>query len=493
VVTLVLGSLGLVASNAGAQRGQAPVQLPPPKRPEIPTELTITEPSGITADQVGVRAAATNFTTKAQEETLKAAAAHVDQAWTSFLPRLSGIARYTRVSDFTAENLLPVPPGVNLVLTTQPAAPVPGLSAAQLLSTPAPVVAFPPVLNNYLLEGTISIPISDYFLRIGQAYTAATRARDAAAFDVGAARAKAIADGEVVFYTWLRARGAAVVAIQALFDQRTHLTDATNQFAVGAASRADMLRAETAVAAAELQVERARNLATLGEKQVRIAVHAPDSERLVPAESLDTPPPPVSDNLQRLTQEALGARFEIKSLEANAAAVRHQASVARAAVVPTVSAVADAIYANPNPRKFPLTDQWFPTWDVGAQLTWSLSDALSGAFAGSEFESRASALDAHRDALRDGIELEVLQAYQAAREGDIALEATKRELTSAEEAYRVGRELFLTGRVPSATLTDAETELTRARLDALNAKADARVARVRLAHALGRDARLPRP
>jgi outer membrane protein TolC len=122
-----------------------------------------------------------------------------------------------------------------------------------------------------------------------------------------------------------------------------------------------------------------------------------------------------------------------------------------------------------------------------------LSDALSGAFAGSEFESRASALDAHRDALRDGIELEVLQAYQAAREGDIALEATKRELTSAEEAYRVGRELFLTGRVPSATLTDAETELTRARLDALNAKADARVARVRLAHALGRDARLPRP
>jgi outer membrane protein TolC len=48
--------------------------------------------------------------------------------------------------------------------------------------------------------------------------------------------------------------------------------------------------------------------------------------------------------------------------------------------------------------------------------------------------------------------------------------------------------LFINGRTTSTTLTDAETELTRSRLDLLNARADARVARVNLDHALGRDA-----
>jgi outer membrane protein len=54
-------------------------------------------------------------------------------------------------------------------------------------------------------------------------------------------------------------------------------------------------------------------------------------------------------------------------------------------------------------------------------------------------------------------------------------------------AYRVARELFNNGRGTSTTLADAESDLTRARLDLLNAKVNARTARIRLEHALGRD------
>jgi outer membrane protein len=123
------------------------------------------------------------------------------------------------------------------------------------------------------------------------------------------------------------------------------------------------------------------------------------------------------------------------------------------------------------------------------QATWSPNEAASGAFAGSSAANQADALDAQRGAVRDGIKLEVMQSFQAVREGDVALEVTKRELTSAGEAYRVARDLFMVGRAAGTMLTDAQTELTRARLDALNAKADARIARVRLDHALGRDAK----
>jgi outer membrane protein TolC len=358
-----------------------------------------------------------------------------------------------------------------------------------MLSTPLPNVSFPPIVDNYLLQATIAVPISDYFLRITQAYSAASHAKDGAYNDAVAARAKAGADGKLAFYAWLRARGAATVAIQALHDQRTHLRDATNQFNAGAASKADVLRAETAVAAAEVQVERTKNLVLLTEKQVKIALHRDEPERLVPGENLDTPPPPVRGNLAGLTQDALSTRFEIKSIDANAAALHQQANVARAALVPTLGAFADAIYANPNTRRFPLTAEWFPSWDVGVQLTWSPTDALASVHAGSDADGRAAALEAQREAIREGVTLEVMQAHQATLESDVALEATKRELASANEAYRVARELFLTGRSTSTLLTDAETELTRARLDALNAKVDARIARVRLEHAVGRDAK----
>jgi outer membrane protein TolC len=211
--------------------------------------------------------------------------------------------------------------------------------------------------------------------------------------------------------------------------------------------------------------------------------------RLSPAESLDTPVSPLVGNPKQLTSEALTARYEIKSIDANAASARKQLEVTRAGSYPQVSAFADGIYANPNPRRFPATEEWFPTWDVGAQLTWSPNDMFSTRSLAADAESRVRNLEAQRMVMRDGIEVEVLQMWQGVKESDFALESTKREVASATEAYRVARELFLNGKGTSTTLTDAETELTRARLDQLNAVVDAHVARVRLDHALGRDTR----
>ncbi len=455
---------------------------PPPAPPpvsEVPVELLRVAPNGLTAEQVGTRAAATSYSGKAADESLRAAAARVDAAWASFLPRLTGTARYTRLSDFTPPSFTG---GGALVGTTAPDG---------LLPPGAPLFATRPtfeiVPNNYLLQASIVVPISDYFLRITQAYSAATHAETAARFDAVAARARSAADGKVAFYTWLRARSAVVVAVQAQADQRNHLNDAKNQFTVGNASRADVLRAETAVAAAELQVERSKNLADLTEKQVRLAVHAGDSEVLAPGENLEDVTPPVAGDLKQLTAEATSARYEVKSIDASAEAARKQASVARGGNWPVVAAFGDATYANPNPRRFPATAEWFGTWAVGAQVVWTPNDILTGTASAHELEARANALEAQRGQLRDGIELELTQAWQGAKEALVALESTKRELAAATEAQRVARELFINGRATSTTLTDAETELTRARLDALNANADARIARVRLDHALGRD------
>jgi outer membrane protein TolC len=351
---------------------------------------------------------------------------------------------------------------------------------------PAPF-AIPLVLDNWLFQATLTIPISDYFLRIDQNYTAATQSQEATKWDVAGARATALANGEVAYYTWLRARAAIVVQVQTLNDQKTHLRDSHNQFAVGNASKADVLRAETSVWSAELSLERAKNLADLTEKQLRVAMHAADAEVILPGEDLETPLQPAPVGVSQLIAEALGARAEIKSAEANAEASRKQAQSARAGRYPTLSAFGDAIEGNPNPRIFPPSNHWFPTWDLGAQVTWSPNDILTANGSMQDYESRVAATEANKNVVRDGIQVEVTQDLQAVEEADFALQSTARELASAQEAYRVATELFNNGRGTYTTVSDAETDLTRARLDILNAKTDARIARIHLDHALGRD------
>jgi outer membrane protein TolC len=453
----------------------------------IPTELVEVHPGGLTADQAGVHAAATSWNAKASLESLRGASARVDEAWAGFLPRLSGVAKYTRLSNFTSPPFFSVPGD----LVAGPAGP------ARQVMIPGDTLFLVPVtvsvpffeVNNWLLQGTITVPISDYFLSIDQKYTAATRSEEAARWDVMSARATALSNGKIEYYTWLRNRGAVIVAVQSLNDQKTHLRDARNQFAVGNASKADVLRAETAVSAAELTVEQATNLSDITEKQLRVAMHVREGASLLPGEDLETAVAPFQGNLQGMTIEALSTRPEIKSADANAAAAHEQSVAARAGRWPVLSAFGDGIYGNPNPRVVPPEQKWFGTWDFGAQVTWSPNDILIANGSVEDFQSRAANIEANKGNTRDGIEVEVQQDWQGVREADFAVVSSTRQLASAEEAYRVQRELFNNGRGTSTTLTDAETDLTRARLTLLNARADARIARIRLDHALGRDVR----
>jgi outer membrane protein len=440
--------------------------------------MTAVTAGGLTAEEVGRRAAATSYQAKAADQALVAASARADQQWAAYLPRVGLVGRYTRLSSFT-------PPSIGEGQSVGTLAP-PGTV------NPVPTIAianarFPLVLDQFLLQATIAIPVSDYFLRIGQAYSSATQSADAARFDVIAARKKSYADGKIAYFTWLRSRSAVVVAEQSLAVARSHMKDSESLFAAGNASKVDVLRVQTQVAAAEMGVERAKSGVALTDRQVRVAIHAREEEGIAPAESLDGPVPPLTTNLKALVAEANAQRAEIKSLERSAEAARKLADVARAGRIPVLSAFGDVTYANPNPRVFPQRAEFSPTWAVGAQLTWSPTDLLVANASGADADARAAALEAQRSAVRDGIELEVTQAYQSVVEADAAIATTKRQLESAVEGYRVARELFSNGRGTSTTLIDAEIVLAQSRFEHLNALVDARLGRIRLEYSAGRD------
>jgi outer membrane protein len=475
VICIAIG-VSTISAPANARQDKSPA--PSAASLDERLETLLGRPGGLTADEAAKRAAATSFEVRAKAADLDAAVAGVNQAIVAFFPRLSATARYTRLSNLE-QSLGPI-----VVAPTSPEGPLP--PNAPLVSAKLPL---PSIDNQYTLSASVGLPISDYLLRIPQAYAAATQARDAAQLSERAQQLKTATDARVAFYVYVRARLQEVVAEQALEQARGHRKDAAALFEAGTASKADVLRVDAQVAQAELLVARARDAVAYTHEQLRTVMHetgagaAPfaigeDVRRELPERAID---------LESLTRSAATRRLELRAIGASATAQTAQARASVSAILPRLDGFADVQYSNPNPRVFPPQDRWQSTWDAGVQLTFSPNDMAAGAMQHRAAVARAANLQAARAALADGVRVEVLQAMQALRDADAALRTSQAGLAASEESYRVRLQLFRNGRATSVELTDAETELTRARLEAVGARVDLRIARARLAHAAGED------
>jgi len=481
----VLGCLAaLGAASARPALAATPEAAPDPAAATLQSRLVavLGRPGGLTANVVAERAAATSFDVQARHEEWAAAAASVDQALVGYFPKLSLLARYTRLSpiDQTSLGRLVIDTGAG---GDPNVAPNPGDLRSINFS-------FPVLLNQTILQASLNVPLSDYVLRIPQAYASASRSEKAAAFTEKATRLRVAADSKTAYYTWARSKLQQVVAEQALEQAKAHLIDAKHAFDAGTISRADVLRIESQVATSQLLLERASNFANISEAQIRVAMHDKESTTYEVGEAIDGEPDAASAetaNAATLWAEAKNRRLEVRALSESTESLREQAKVARAGNLPRLDAFADAAYSNPNQRVIPSTNRFAATWDVGVQLTWSPNDIGASSASGRSLDARASSLVAQRAALEDGIRVEVLQAINAVAEARAALISSAQGLTASEESYRVRRSLFQNGRATSVELTDAETDLTRARLEAINARVDLRIALVRREHAVGRD------
>ncbi len=436
--------------------------------------------SGLTSQQVADRALDTSFDVAARKSELDAAAADSSRALLGYLPDVTVAASYTRLSDIGVQSI------GNLVAA--PTSPLGPLDAnALLVNVPIELTS---LLNQYVLQANLLVPVSDYFLRVAPARSAAEHARFAASKNVETTRARVVTDARVAYYAWVRARLAVVVAEQTLEDAKGHVADARVSVAAGAASPVDVLRLESQVARSELFLANARTFAAVNEEQVRTSLHENSNRELAIGEDVRTPLADALNNeaarVPELVREALQNRPELESARQNALALSDRARFDRAGYVPRLDAYAGATYANPNPRIFPPVEEFRGTWQIGARLGWDLTEIPSARLAAKASEARSAAALSDRALLTDRIRVEVRAAAQAIDEATVALSSTQQGLRAAEESYRVRRLSFQNGRSTSIELLDAETDLTRSRLERLNAHVDARIARARLAYAVGR-------
>jgi outer membrane protein TolC len=439
-------------------------------------------PGGITADAAATSAVNTSVNAKVDQAKIALAGAQVDAAWDQYWPKLTFTARYTRLSPITQPSF-----GSGYFVGVSGASP--GVTPGQPIPPGTPMVpvsfAFPVILDQFTTQASLLVPISDYVFRIFKAHDAALLSVEAQKWSAKVNAQTAATDARVAFYNVLRAHGAVVVARAAVDQSQAHLKDLKNQFAAKVVTVADVARVEATLANAQLALIKSENLVTVTEAQLRVLMHQTGDDAMSYGEDLTTELPKMNIDIKQAKADAMSKRPELKALDAQVAAAEKQVDIVAAGAYPRLDAIGNLTYANPNQRYVPNTAEWKATWDVSLQLTWSPNDWLVTGDNKKQASANVAVLKATREQIVDGMILDVTNSYTKVKEAEASIGTTATELRAAEEAYRVRKEQFALGATTSALLIDAEADLTRARLNHLNARVDLRIARAQFRKAVG--------
>ena len=457
---------------------------------------------GLTGDQVAERAIDAAPSIGIRQMAIERAAARVDQTLVSFLPQISGKAGYTRLS----KAAINFGSGAGLGAANGPPA---GQDAAPVLVGPcppeaggvgqcvldpmgSPVVVTPPFkidipLNSFSLQAQLAIPISDYILSLSPARRGPLAARESAELARDAERIKVETDARLAYFNWLRSVTALVVLHDALGRSEARLQDVQNLFDAGAATRSDVLRVDALVSAQQAAINDTQALRNTLEQSLSVMMNEPARPYEV-GEDLLAAPPDLGrlPELDQMIDEALQSRLELRSLKRALDSYEEGIKATRASYYPRLDAFAEATYANPNQRFFPLSAVWRGSWSAGVQLSYSINQTLMTKAQVRGLKADKRELTLQGEQMRRGIKMEVVQAYTDRIRAIQAIELNTRSLASSAEAYRVASENYKAGAATTNDIIDAEGEQIQAGLRTINAHIDLRVANARLLYASGR-------
>lgn len=412
--------------------------------------------NGLTADAAAARAAAVDPSVRRREAVIREREANVASADLAYIPQVTASLGYTRLSRVTFPQL-------------------------------APGVTIPQILDNYSMKLELAIPLSDYFLRFPALVDAAELRAEAARVDVQAAQLQSEVAARRVYWQWVRAQLRVIVSEQSLTQVKAVVGQMQARVDAQRASKADLLRLTAQAAEVERGVFATKSQADVALRQLRQAIGAGPNEVLVIGEDVFATPPLTGMNLsvEEQVKTAMAQRSEVAALDLAIRSLTRSMDATRAALFPRLDAFAQANYDNPNSRVIFSGAEFNGSWAAGAKITWNLNGFLGVDPALDATSAQVVQLEADRENIARQLEIGVANIVSGVQ---IAVE-TRRTAgiarAAAEESYRMRMALLASDRATAVEIIDAETELTRTRIQEVDALIDLRVALAELRFALG--------
>jgi outer membrane protein len=267
---------------------------------------------------------------------------------------------------------------------------------------------------------------------------------------------------------------------------RARLAEVTKRQGQGLATPNDVLMAELAVSQAEYEAaDEAANVKLL-RAHLNLLIG-------LPLETAVTPDPFISlaeyageaAPLERALEAAAANREELHSARGQVAAGEAGVASAAAGLYPALVLKGNYTLANPNPAVFPRQAAWNGTWEIGAVVSIDLGAYPQTVFRLDEAQRRLSAAQMRYEAVREGIEFEVLAARLALERSDARRRTAEKMFAQAGESRRMAGDKFKNGQAVLSDVLDADIVLLRAELLQSRARLAALAARQAFFHKQG--------
>jgi outer membrane protein TolC len=397
-----------------------------------------------------------------------AADAKSSEASAAQFPSLKAAASYTRLSD--------VPP-----------------FTVSLPNIPGSFTLSPTVVNNYNMRLTLQQPLFTGF-RVQSGASLADNAAKAAGQDYHRDRAELVYGVTSAYWNLYRAIEVKKLTDETAAQVKAHLQDVRNFQAAGLATNNEVLKVQVQYSSIQLQqIDAANNvqLAMIGldnvmgiplDTQVEL-LSAPERPDAAAADS--TLRSGSLPDLSILSEQALERRPEVRAIDFRVKAGEDAVSMARSGWFPQVYLTGNYNYARPNSRIVPTQDIFKDTWDVSLTASWDLWNWGTTIHQTHQAQAQLAQAEDYRSQLRDGVRLEVTQAYLFLKQAGDRIGVSEQGVEQATENYRVTKEKFASGLALNSELLDAEVALLQAKMSLTQSLVDYQLSAARLRKAIG--------
>lgn len=267
---------------------------------------------------------------------------------------------------------------------------------------------------------------------------------------------------------------------------KSHLGDAESSLAQGLLTKSEVLRVQVQYSAARLKVIEATNAVQLAVLHLNSTIGLPLSTGLeLSSKARGTEMQ--FGSLEDLIRQALLQRAEAQTARLRVQAGEVGVTLARSAWFPQVFINGNYQYARPNPRILPAQDKFADTWDVGLSVSLDIWNWGSTFHQTDQAQARLQQAQDISAQLKDGITLEVTQAFLTLGQSKERIAVAEQGVQQAEESYRITNERFKRGVALNSELLDAEVALLEAQTNYTHALIDSQLAQARLQKAVGED------
>jgi outer membrane protein TolC len=341
---------------------------------------------------------------------------------------------------------------------------------------PAGTLSFPTTRRNYWSSKSVIDQTIFDFWGTPSRYQAAVLGKSASLLDTAKTRDDLFLNVAQGYFRTLRAQKLEVVAHQEVVDLKAHLKIARDQYEFGVVTYNDVLQAEVSLADAEQRLIVAKtdviDIRSALNKVLALPVSAPT---VLKDEKLETRP----WALEEATEAAVKQRSDLK---ASADRIQQQEKVVsqtRAQFFPRIYAQAGLNYQQ---NDFMLHDtQWFGIFG----MQWTLFSGLDTKAQVAQAKLRVNQLQEQRKDLGEQVRLDVQNAYLRVKETADRIRVTQKAVTQAEENLRLNEERYKEQVGTATDVIDAETLLTRTRVNYYTALYDHQMAKAQLLWAMG--------